>query len=523
MATPVIDVYIKLPSGKTTTVNLLPSAQVVKIYEHVAKEAGVGVGQVQLKYTGKILKKQNTLGYLGVCKETILKAEVIPLKKINIYVKKTGGETLPLTIDNTSTVQEIKNQLEVKTDSEPAKQILKLSGALLKDNKETAIEAGIHDEALLTLEVKTAPAEVVETTTTVDDTASATQIDEEISEEDREAVLSTFDAAGRAVEVVFSFDTTGSMYSVLTQVRTKLKDTVTRLLRDIPNIRIGIIAHGDYCDYNKYVLRSADLTSSVDTLVDFVETVPVTSGGDTPECYEWVLRKAQQLDWAEDSAKALVVIGDCEPHPPSYTDQNINWHDELDVLSGMGVKVYGVQAMNNTDVKDFYQELAEKSGGAYITFQQFGLITDMFLAVCYTQAGSEQLQAFSEEMEMTGRMTEEAKAMFSQLEEVKVKEDTETDVEEHRETPQRYKKCDWWDVTLDHGSPQYTYDAQHDTWSPFTGEKSSSSSSSSSSSHHNPMMVMSLKREEEDGSVISTESKPKRWSLRKSFRKWFRK
>ena len=57
------------------------------------------------------------------------------------------------------------------------------------------------------------------------------------------------------------------------------------------------------------------------------------------QCYEWVLKKAQQLDWSEDSAKALVVIGDAEPHPPSYTDQSIHWRDELDVLTGMDVKV----------------------------------------------------------------------------------------------------------------------------------------------------------------------------------------
>ena len=50
------------------------------------------------------------------------------------------------------------------------------------------------------------------------------------------------------VEVVFSFDTTGSMYPCLTQVRRHVKSTVTRLGEEIPGIRIGIIAHGDYCD-----------------------------------------------------------------------------------------------------------------------------------------------------------------------------------------------------------------------------------------------------------------------------------
>ena len=50
------------------------------------------------------------------------------------------------------------------------------------------------------------------------------------------------------IEIVFSFDTTGSMYPCLTQVRRKIETTVTRLMNEIPGMRIGIIAHGDYCD-----------------------------------------------------------------------------------------------------------------------------------------------------------------------------------------------------------------------------------------------------------------------------------
>ena len=57
------------------------------------------------------------------------------------------------------------------------------------------------------------------------------------------------------------------------------------------------------------------------------------------QCYEWVLRKAQGLDWSEDSAKALVVIGDAPPHPPGYTDAQVFWKDELSLLTGMGIKV----------------------------------------------------------------------------------------------------------------------------------------------------------------------------------------
>ena len=67
------------------------------------------------------------------------------------------------------------------------------------------------------------------------------------------------------------------------QVRSKLKQLVRKLLADIPNIKIGIIAHGDYCDYNTYVVKIQDLTSDVDTLVNFAQNTPSTGGGDMPE------------------------------------------------------------------------------------------------------------------------------------------------------------------------------------------------------------------------------------------------
>ncbi len=98
------------------------------------------------------------------------------------------------------------------------------------------------------------------------------------------------------------------------------------------------------------------------------------------QAYEWVLHVAQRLEWSESAAKALVVIGDQVPHAASYTDQRTEWHAELDVLTAMGVKVYGVQAMNDGSATNFYRELAERTGGAYVKFTAFSVIADMFMA-----------------------------------------------------------------------------------------------------------------------------------------------
>ena len=49
-------------------------AQPVRIY--IPGELEISEDRLQIKYQGKVLKKIHSLGYLGVCRETILKAEV---------------------------------------------------------------------------------------------------------------------------------------------------------------------------------------------------------------------------------------------------------------------------------------------------------------------------------------------------------------------------------------------------------------------------------------------------------------
>lgn len=39
------------------------------------------------------------------------------------------------------------------------------------------------------------------------------------------------------------------------------------------------MANGDYCDFDKYVVSSVDLTSDTDTVVNFARTADCTGGG----------------------------------------------------------------------------------------------------------------------------------------------------------------------------------------------------------------------------------------------------
>lgn len=209
-----------------------------------------------------------------------------------------------------------------------------------------------------------------------------------------------------SIDIMFSFDTTGSMAPALAQVRRTVRQTIQRLLGEIPDLRIGILAHGDYCDAGTtYVTTHEDLSANLDALVQFVERVRATGGGDAPECYELALRQAQGFGWRADAQKALIVIGDDLPHAPHANPQRINWREELAALVRMGVTIYGVQALGRRHATPFYRELAERSGGFHVPLDQFAQVTDMLLAVTYRQQGEDRVVAFAEEVTAAGRMT----------------------------------------------------------------------------------------------------------------------
>jgi hypothetical protein len=206
------------------------------------------------------------------------------------------------------------------------------------------------------------------------------------------------------------------MYPCLTQVRRNIKSTVTRLSEEIPGIRIGIIAHGDYCDARTtYVTKHLDLNGDVAAICKFVEEVAPTGGGDAPECYELVLREAQGFSWSAGANKALVVIGDDLPHPATQTPGNIDWRTEVGKVAEAGIVIYGVQALGRRHATKFYEEMAQKSGGYRISLDQFASVTDMVLAVCYKQSSDERLQLYEQEVKTEGRLNRSLNQMFNTM------------------------------------------------------------------------------------------------------------
>ncbi|XP_046566865.1 uncharacterized protein LOC124275379 [Haliotis rubra] len=226
-------------------------------------------------------------------------------------------------------------------------------------------------------------------------------------------------------EIVFSFDTTGSMRSCLAEVRGRLQDMIQRLQADIPAIRIAVFAHGDYCTSSVYVTKWIDFTTDVKELCDFVMNVEETEGiGDGGECYELVLRQVgEELSWTPGSNRVLVVVGDDEPHGPNFrgNTQKINWREETKTLKKMGVKIYGVQCSDRAT--RFYQTISKETRGRHLKLDNFTNIFDFLMAICYREHGADILHVYEKEVRarrVDGALSEDMEGMFTSLRDGKV-------------------------------------------------------------------------------------------------------
>jgi hypothetical protein len=208
------------------------------------------------------------------------------------------------------------------------------------------------------------------------------------------------------------------MAACLAQVRRQIQSTVTQLFRDIPELRIGIIAHGDYCDArSSYVIKMLDLTKDQGSILKFVRETPSTGGGDADECYELVLHESRRLSWRAGVPRVLALIGDANPHGPNYpqNEKKLDWKNELDLLTEAKIQVYGVQALNRRESTAFYREIARRTGGLHLQLNQFADVEQLIMAVCYKQQGDAHLQKYVDHVQAAGKVNRNLSTMYGTL------------------------------------------------------------------------------------------------------------
>ncbi|MBR2145898.1 MAG: VWA domain-containing protein, partial [Muribaculaceae bacterium] len=179
------------------------------------------------------------------------------------------------------------------------------------------------------------------------------------------------------LDMVIAFDTTGSMAQYINAVRKEVADLVPRLFKDNDNLRLGIVAFGDYCDMkspNEFgnAYQCLMPTDNENEIIRFVVNTKNTNGGDGDEFYELVIKKiVEETPWREDANKAVLLISDAEPHPLGYTYENfvvgnqIDWRKEAEKAASKKIKI---DTVTITDAP-WYKELSRMTNGISVPFE----------------------------------------------------------------------------------------------------------------------------------------------------------
>ena len=218
------------------------------------------------------------------------------------------------------------------------------------------------------------------------------------------------------LDMVIAFDTTGSMSSYIGAVKKHVEELVPKLFSSNPDLRIGIVAFGDYCDMKcKTVFGKAyqvlDLTNDENKIISFVKNAENTGGGDSDEFYELVIKKiTEETSWREGSTKAVLLIADANPHSIGYTyndrvkNNQIDWREEAKKANELGIKFDTMTLGSGA----WYKELSAITNGISVPFKTDSKTSQVIEAAALSRGGERTrdlykatMDSFADDAEMT--------------------------------------------------------------------------------------------------------------------------
>ena len=219
-------------------------------------------------------------------------------------------------------------------------------------------------------EVTTVYEKIVKTTLEVENA-------EKEEKKEKDALGKVAPKAIGVLDMVIAFDTTGSMAAYIDAVRREVSELIPRLFKDNDNLRLGIVAFGDYCDMNSATdfgdaYQCLMPTDNENDIIKFIRESRDTSGGDGDEFYELVIKKiVEETPWRKDATKAILMISDANPHPLGYTYKDhvvgnqIDWRKEAEKAAFMKIKI---DTVTITD-EPWYKELSKMTNGISVPFE----------------------------------------------------------------------------------------------------------------------------------------------------------
>ncbi len=192
------------------------------------------------------------------------------------------------------------------------------------------------------------------------------------------------------LDIVITFDSTGSMQGEIDQVKSQIQRIGKTLLTLVPKARISLCTYRDQGD--AYIVRGLPLTSDLQQVDEFLRDVRADGGGDGPEAVQEGLRwSIEKNTFRPRARKVILLFGDAPPHHPDLPTclrLSSDFHGQQD-----GV-VSAVTCRAARKLSSFVQ-IADVGGGeAFTTSDERQIMTQLIVLVFGSRHRSKVLEAF---------------------------------------------------------------------------------------------------------------------------------
>ena len=179
----------------------------------------------------------------------------------------------------------------------------------------------------------------------------------------------SFDKVSPDVDILFAFDTTGSMGGLIStaqRVGNKLLDALDEQLGS--KAQFGII---DFRDYNvdpygapgDYPYKLVvPLTKDKSKAMEGINGLTIGNGNDTPESYLRVMYEvgATTMEWRDNTKKVLVFFGDSIEHDPDYDGRTMK--EVTDEFTEQEISLLYIDVACYGYARDHWNKIAETIG-----------------------------------------------------------------------------------------------------------------------------------------------------------------